>query len=152
VRPIAPRDSSRARTAGVVLLRSDGAALLQLRDDKPGLSAPGHWVFPGGGCECDESFADCARREFHEETGYACAALHPLTEFAYECPDVARSFWLSFWWCRYDGVSPVHCFEGQEVRFVPRSEAASLRIPDYLPGVWDLALAAAGVKNALPPA
>jgi 8-oxo-dGTP pyrophosphatase MutT (NUDIX family) len=138
-----------ARAAGVVLLRADGAALLQLRDDKPGLSAPAHWVFPGGGCEDHEACSDCARREFHEETGYRCVELQPLTEFAYDCPDVARSFWLSFWWCPYDGQSPVHCFEGQEVRFIPREEAASLRLPAYLPGVWDLALAAA--KKALPP-
>lgn len=139
-----------ARAAGIVLLRADGAALLQLRDDKPGLSAPGHWVFPGGGCHAQETFADCARREFHEETGYLCAELHPLTEFAYTCPDVARVFSLSFWACRYDGVSPVHCYEGQEVRWVARAEAPGLRIPGYLPGVWDLALAALGPKKALP--
>ena len=142
------RHPSAARAAGVVLLRADGAVLLQLRDDQPGLSAPANWVFPGGGCDDGESCADCARREFHEETGYRCAELYQLTEFAYDCPDVQRSFWLSFWWSPYDGVRAVHCFEGQEVRFVPRPEALRLRIPGYLPGVWDLALAAA--KKALP--
>src|SRR5439155_24976223 len=40
---------------GVVLLRDDNAALLQLRDNKPGLNAAGLWVFPGGHCEPDES-------------------------------------------------------------------------------------------------
>ena len=33
---------------GVVLLREDGAALLQLRDDRPDIQDPGIWVFPGG--------------------------------------------------------------------------------------------------------
>jgi 8-oxo-dGTP pyrophosphatase MutT (NUDIX family) len=107
-------------------------------------------VFPGGGCNDHETCADCARREFHEETGYLCAALHRVTEFAYDCPDVRRSFWLSFWWCPYDGTSPVHCFEGQEVRFVLRAEATALRTPEYLLRVWDLAVAEA--KKALPPA
>ena len=49
--------------AGVVLLRDDNAALLQLRDNKPGLNAAGLWVFPGGHCEPGESLeAYIARR------------------------------------------------------------------------------------------
>jgi len=39
---------------GVVLLRDDNSALLQLRDNKPGLNAAGLWVFPGGHCEPGE--------------------------------------------------------------------------------------------------
>jgi len=130
-----------ARIGGVVLLRADGAALLQRRDDKPGLNAAGQWVFPGGHCEPDETCAECARREFREETGYDCADLEPLTEFHYLAPETGRKYWISFWRARYDGVSPVHCFEGQEVRFIPRAEIAGKPIPEYLVAVWDLALA-----------
>src|ERR1044071_3894179 len=65
---------------GVVLLRDDHAALMQLRDNKPGLNAAGLWVFPGGHCEPGESLEAGARREFQEETGYVCAALQWLTE------------------------------------------------------------------------
>lgn len=132
----------RPRIGGVVLLRADGAALLQHRDDKPGLSAAGLWVFPGGHCEPDESCQACARREFLEETGYDCATLEPLTEFDYLSPDTGREFRLSFWRADYDGVSPVFCYEGQEVRFVPRAEIGQHPMPDYLTEVWDLALAA----------
>jgi len=67
--------------AGVVLLRDDNAALLQLRDNKPGLNAAGLWVFPGGHCEPGESLEDGARREFLEETGYVCAALRWVTSY-----------------------------------------------------------------------
>ncbi|PYM15194.1 MAG: hypothetical protein DME18_04840, partial [Verrucomicrobia bacterium] len=67
--------------AGVVLLRDDHAALLQLRDNKPGLRAAGRWVFPGGHCQSGESIEDCARREFLEETDYVCGELRPLTSF-----------------------------------------------------------------------
>ena len=70
------------RIGGVVLLRNDGAVLLQLRDNKPTITAAGLWVFPGGHCEDGEACRDCARREFREETGYDCPDLKPLTEFS----------------------------------------------------------------------
>ncbi|MBM3875786.1 MAG: NUDIX hydrolase [Verrucomicrobia bacterium] len=135
-----PPAVARARISGVVLLREDGASLLQHRDDKPGLSAAGQWVFPGGHCEPGETCRDCARREFLEETGYNCEALELLTEFDYLSPDTGREFRLSFWWASYDGVRPVHCFEGQEVRFMTRAEAPRHPMPDYVTRVWDLAL------------
>jgi 8-oxo-dGTP pyrophosphatase MutT (NUDIX family) len=129
------------RVGGVLLFRDDGACLLQLRDDKPNLSAAGQWVFPGGHCDAGESDGACARRELREETGYDCAELSLVTEFDYVSPDTGRKYWLSFWQARYDGVSPVYCWEGQEMRFIPRSEIAGKPTPDYLIGVWDLALA-----------
>jgi len=132
------------RVGGVVLLREDGAALLQLRDNIPTITEPGLWVFPGGHCDDGESCHDCARREFREETGYDCPDLRPLTEFNYVAPGNGRTYLLSFWWTRYDGVSPVFCYEGQEVRFIPKGEFDGKPTTDYLITVWELALAAAG--------
>ena len=40
--------SLRKVVAGIVLLRDDGAALLQLRDDEPSIQDPGIWAVPGG--------------------------------------------------------------------------------------------------------
>jgi 8-oxo-dGTP pyrophosphatase MutT (NUDIX family) len=136
-----PPPDIEARIGGVILLRADGAVLLQLRDDKPGLNAAGQWVFPGGHCEPHETCSECAEREFLEETGYDCGQVLPLTEFVYAAPETGRKYWMSFWRARYDGVSPVHCFEGQEVRFVLRSEIEGKPRPDYLVAVWDQALA-----------
>lgn len=134
--------SAKVRVAGVVLLRENGAALLQHRDDKPGLSASGQWVFPGGHCETSESCRDCARREFLEETGYDCTDLRPLIEFPHTCPATGRSLTMSFWWAQYDGITPTHCYEGQELRFLAREEIARHLIPDYILRVWDFALVA----------
>src|SRR5256885_7870725 len=69
-----PADTVRT-IGGVVLLRDDNSALLQLRDNKPGLNAAGLWVFPGGHCEPGESIEAGARKEFREETGYECGGL-----------------------------------------------------------------------------
>jgi 8-oxo-dGTP diphosphatase len=127
---------------GVVLLREDNAALLQLRDDKPGLNAAGLWVFPGGHCEPGESLEAAARREFREETGYLCPELCWLTTFLHPSDDGQWMYELGMFTCRYDGLQPVHCFEGQAIRFIRREEAAQHPMPEYMPRIWDMAIAA----------
>jgi 8-oxo-dGTP pyrophosphatase MutT (NUDIX family) len=128
------------QVAGVVLLRTDGAALLQLREEKPGLPDAGKWVFPGGHCDAGEQVADCARREFLEETTYRCGKLHSLIDFPSQGEAWPRHF--HFFWDRFDGKQTLHCLEGVALRFVLRDKCPPNR-PEYLPRVWDLALAAA---------
>jgi len=132
----------------VVLLRSDRSALLQLRDDKPEINAPGQWVFPGGHCDADESAEMGACREFQEETGYRCARLCALTSFCHPSDDLQSMFELSMFLCIYDGVQPVHCYEGQTVDFVPREKACGLPMPDYIAPVWDMAIEACRAGEA----
>ncbi|MCJ2055469.1 NUDIX hydrolase [Methylobacterium sp. J-048] len=43
--------------------------LVYRRDDRPDIPFPGLWDLPGGGRENEESPADCALRETHEECG-----------------------------------------------------------------------------------
>jgi len=136
----AAQPQSRSQVAGVALLRQDGAALLQHRDNKPGLPHAGLWVFPGGHCETCESAEDCAVREFFEETGYRC---HKLNRCAYIEGLAVEGFPaidLFVFWAEYDRVQPVRCFEGQDLKFVNRLHADMYEIPDYLIGVWDKAL------------
>ena len=64
---VSPGKSMR-QVVGVVLLRDDGAALLQHRDDISTISDPGLWVFPGGHLESGETPQDGAVREVEEET------------------------------------------------------------------------------------
>src|SRR5437867_1548552 len=125
---------------GVVLLREDNAALLQLRDNKPGLNAAGLWVFPGGHCEPGESLEAGARREFREETGYECGELERVTTFLHPSDDGRITYRLGLFVCRYDAVQAVHCFEGQTVEFIPRGEAVIRPMPEYVPRVWDMAI------------
>ena len=125
----------------MVLLREpDGAALLQHRDDLPGLPHANLWVPPGGHCEDDETLESCAEREFCEETDYRCRNLRYLTEL--DVDDVPHSppFRLAVYWDVYDGCQAVVCREGQALQFVPRSRASQLAVPDYLVELWDRAL------------
>ncbi len=134
------------RVAAVILLRHDGAALLQHRDDKPGLRNAGMWVPPGGHAESDESMVDCARRELREETEYDASDLRFLLSFE-DAVEGWPAYWLEFFWCWYDGVQSLVCHEGQALIFIERSIAASYPIPGYLVNAWDAALAAAGVTK-----
>jgi 8-oxo-dGTP pyrophosphatase MutT (NUDIX family) len=129
--------------AAIVLLREDGAALLQHRDDKPGINHPDTWVPPGGHREPGETIEACARREFVEETTYRLGDVHFLTRFLDAHEGVADPIWVTVFWSRYDGCQQPVCCEGQALTFVPRAEAAQLKVPSYLIRVWDLALAAA---------
>ena len=135
---------------GVVLLRSDGAALLQLRDDKPGIADPGIWVFPGGHVEPGENLESAAKREFLEETCYRCDYLHEVVRFSAKEIGYSSDFCFALFWCRYDSRQQIKCCEGQELRFVPRRAAETLPKRDYLLNVWDMALAASGTELATP--
>ena len=141
--------AGRARVGAVVLLRdSDGAALLQHRDNKPGLPHANLWVPPGGHCEVGEEFLSCAAREFFEETEYRCRNLRFLIEL--DVDDIPNSppFRLAVYWDIYDGQQKVVCREGQALDFVPRSRAAEIGVPAFLIDVWDRALNAWRTGNA----
>jgi len=130
------------RVAAIMLMRRDGAVLLQHRDDKPGLRHAGMWAPPGGHAESNESMLDCARRELREETGYDAGDLQFL-----QALDDAVEGWpvyrLTIFWCWYDGVQSIACHEGQALAFIERSMAENYPIPTVVVGAWDAALSAA---------
>ena len=138
------RDRIHSQTAcigGVVILREDGAALLQHRDDKPGLPHAGLWVFPGGHCEPGEPLDVCARRECYEETDYRCGELYELETLHDLAVEGFPSIRLTVFWSRYDGVQQVTCREGQTLAFIARRDADRHPMPHYLLRLWDKALA-----------
>jgi 8-oxo-dGTP diphosphatase len=57
-----------------VALLWNGAVLVILRDEVPGLPYAGHWDLPGGGREGTESAEACVMREIFEELGLLIAA------------------------------------------------------------------------------
>jgi 8-oxo-dGTP diphosphatase len=134
-------ETSIRQVVGVVLLRDDGAALLQHRDDISTISDPGLWVFPGGHLEWNETPREGAAREMEEETCYRCDNLRSLIRLAVEEGE------LLFFWENYDGRQHVACREGQSLEFVDRQKVESLPKQPYLTDVFDLALAARRLSN-----
>ena len=136
------------RVGAIFLLRTDGAALLQLRDDKPGLRHAGQWVPPGGHAEPEEGIEACAKRELLEETNYRCGDLYRLVEFVDVVADWP-SYVLTVFWDLYDSIQALVCNEGQELRFIGRNEVDKYPIPSYLVPIWDIALEQANVKGLI---
>jgi 8-oxo-dGTP pyrophosphatase MutT (NUDIX family) len=137
----------RKTVAGVILLRNDGAALLQLRDDKPTIQDPGIWVVPGGHIEPGETPLEGARREFLEETCYRCANPRPVAEFEAAALGYQGDFGMVFFWDEYDGVQIIECREGQALEFISRKGSEDLPRREYLTRVWDLALELRGMAQ-----
>lgn len=127
------------RVGAVMLLRNDGAMLMQLRDNKKGLRRAGMWVPPGGHAEEGESMESCAKREFKEETNYNCSSLNFLVELE-DSVDGWAPYMLTVYWSVYDGVQPLRCLEGQDLKFIRRDKADLHDIPKNLLEVWNNAI------------
>jgi 8-oxo-dGTP pyrophosphatase MutT (NUDIX family) len=130
------------RVAAIWVMRPNGMALLQHRDDKPEIRHPGLWVPPGGHAEPGETMLECARRELREETEYEASDLHFLMTLNRHYAD-GVAYQASIFWCLYDEIQTTVCHEGQGLAFVKRSEAAKHPMPAFLLDVWDAATAAA---------
>ena len=138
--------STHNRVSAVILLAKSGGALLQHRDNKPGIHFANMWGFPGGQCHEGEDFAVCARREFREETGCDCRSLQWLTKMQVTIPETGLLYEMAVFWDLYDGVQKIVCFEGQEMRFIERKNVSQYAIPDHLIPLWDSALSRTGIN------
>jgi mutator protein MutT len=90
-----------------------------------GVHLEGMWEFPGGKVDPGESHSQALRREIREELD-ADIDVHDLVfETTHEYPD--RTIALFFYRCSLRGEP--RPLLGQEIRWVPRGELASLGFP-----------------------
>ena len=135
------------RVAAILMMREDGAILMQHRDEKPGLRCAGMWGLPGGHVEHGETALDCAKRELLEETDYDANDLRFLCSIN-ETDEFCIEIEVTFFWCRYDSTQKVTCREGQALAFLKRSEAKNFRAPVPLWNVWDRGLFESGIMTS----
>jgi len=105
-------------TAAVI--ERDDAFLLTRRLE--GTHLAGCWEFPGGKCGADESLADSLVREILEELDTGVEVGDEILATTHEYPE--RTVELRFFACRLLGEP--RAVLGQEMRWVPRAELASL--------------------------
>lgn len=118
------RSSAAVIVVVAAVVERDGRFLLTLRPS--GTHLAGHWEFPGGKCEPDETHAEALRRELREELDVAAevgALVHSVTH-AY--PE--RTVELHFYGCTLGGTPRPTL--GQQMRWASRLELADLPFPD----------------------
>ena len=106
------------------VIERDGRFLLTLRP--AGTHLAHHWEFPGGKCDAGETHDAALRRELREELDIEAEV--GALEFAVTHTYPERSVALHFYRCSYQGEA--RGLLGQDVRWVPRAELASLPFPE----------------------
>jgi 8-oxo-dGTP diphosphatase len=105
------------------VIERDGCYLITRR--QPGVHLAGHWEFPGGKCEPDETLDACLRRELREELNVDVTVGDVLLTTTHDYPE--RRVELHFVRCGLDGEPAPQL--GQEMRWTPREELNALEFP-----------------------
>lgn len=105
------------------VIERDGRYLITRR--QPGVHLAGHWEFPGGKCEPDETLHACLCRELREELDVTVTVGDVLLTTTHDYPE--RRVELHFVRCRLQGEPAPQL--GQEMRWTPREELNALEFP-----------------------
>ena len=117
----APQGMNLVVVAAVIV--DDGRFLLTRR--QAGVHLAHLWEFPGGKTGADETHAAALKREIREELDADVTVRDLVLETTHAYPD--RTVTLHFYWC--DLVGTPRPMLGQEMRWVPRGELATLGFP-----------------------
>jgi mutator protein MutT len=108
-------------TAAVI--EQDGRFLVTRR--QRGVHLEGFWEFPGGKCDTNEPLGECLARELREELDVDARIGEEVFTTTHTYPE--RRVELHFIRCELSGEP--RPLLGQEMRWVPRGELASLEFP-----------------------
>ncbi len=116
-------DASPRTIVTAAVVERDGMLLVTRR--LAGTHLGGHWEFPGGKCEANETPEECLARELQEELGVRAIVRDEIYRTDYDYGD--RRLELRFFRCELTGGP--RPLIGQEIRWVGPSELADLRFP-----------------------
>ena len=105
------------------VIERDGRYLITRR--QPGVHLAGHWEFPGGKCEPDETLHACLCRELREELNVDVTVGALLLTTTHDYPE--RRVELHFVRCVLEGEPAPQL--GQEMRWTPWEELNALEFP-----------------------
>lgn len=140
-----PKPEPRVVRVAIAVIERRGRVLICRRH--AGKTFGGHWEFPGGKRESDESWQECLRRELREELGISVRRIRPIGRLYHRLG--RREAFFRVFRCAINGGRP-QPLAAQEVRWVPRSRISRYRFPpanapliarlsaDCPPGRWVL--------------
>ena len=117
------------KSVNAILVNSKKQILLHLRDDKPGILAPGCWAFIGGGVEEGESGPDAIKREVKEEINYLINDFQYLDKIYFRKYKMDVLVYIGKLDAREDEIKLT---EGQGVRFFYPDEIKKLKMSNPL--------------------
>jgi mutator protein MutT len=127
---------AKTMTAPIVVLAAvierDGHFLMTRRLE--GTHLAGRWEFPGGKCEPGEAHEACLARELNEELDVRCEVGEEIFTVEHAYPE--RTVRLHFHRATLLGEPSPQ--QGQEMRWVDRSELRTLELPEADQGLVDL--------------
>ena len=106
------------------VIERDDCFLLTLRLD--GTHLAGHWEFPGGKVHHSETHTEALRREIFEELDAVATVGGLVHTVTHAYPE--KTVELFFYRCELEGTPKP--MMGQQMRWVPRTELASLPFPE----------------------
>ncbi|MFC1649139.1 NUDIX domain-containing protein [Patescibacteria group bacterium] len=115
------------RASVIAMYDEFGRVLFQLRDDKDSIKHPGKWALIGGRLEDGESPNAGAIRELKEETGYQAKSMEKYKSLGVSTPQYDLVD-VNIFLLEYDKEQQIHCFEGQEMKFLTKKEYLSRNI------------------------
>jgi 8-oxo-dGTP pyrophosphatase MutT (NUDIX family) len=124
-----------SKATGILLIREDGALLLQLRDNKKNIKHPNVWGSPGGHVNKNETYAQCANRELFEETGYIAKNLKYLMTINETLKNKKSK--VKLFWENYDSKQKINCYEGQKIKFIKKKDIDKYKIIKVIIFAWE---------------
>lgn len=113
----------------VILVNSKKQLLLHLRDDKPGILAPGYWAFIGGSIEEGESELEAIKREVKEEINISIEEFQYLDRFYLKRHNLDVSVYTG----KLDiPEEEIKVSEGQGVKFFYPNEIKDIKMSSVL--------------------
>ena len=106
------------------VIERDGRFLVTLRPE--GTHLGGRWEFPGGKVHVSETHPEALRRELFEELDIVAEVRELIHSVRHAYPE--KTVELHFYRCGFAGEPKP--MMGQEMRWVPRAELASLPFPE----------------------
>ena len=118
-----------------ILLRN-GRYVLQLRDNKPGIAAPGLWALFGGAVEQNEAPEEAVRREVYEELGLKVETFRHLWTMQNYSDFFRQPATYSFFEADVTHFWESHqLLEGQEAADYPVDQLGKLQMPPFIRAV-----------------
>ncbi|NRB24444.1 8-oxo-dGTP diphosphatase MutT [Shewanella sp.] len=129
--------TKRVHVAVGVIINADNQILLAKRLTH--LHQGGKWEFPGGKVEAGESVTQALTRELKEEVDLTITATRSLMSISHDYPD--KQVLLDIHWVTcFTGNA--HGLEGQEVKWVPKSDLPNYDFPEANKPIIEKILAA----------